>query len=248
MQISGIASNTACVAFQRIEAANIADLASVLATASFLIYNSGASFSATVRFQNPTTTADDFSALTSIASNSITVQNGWATITTSVSLTSGVARGLQFEIDLLTAMTAGRTVQVTGVQLEAGSVATPFERRDYGRELMMCQRYYTKSFGLGTAPANSAGGGYQIGVVAGQDPQLAVSFPVEMRSAPAITLFNPYVASPAGQWFGAAFGGGSGSNARAFGSSTRMVSIDNTDVGASNTGWCEIAFAATSEL
>jgi hypothetical protein len=28
------------------------------------------------------------------------------------------------------------------VQLEAGSVASPFERRDYGRELMMCQRYY----------------------------------------------------------------------------------------------------------
>jgi hypothetical protein len=38
--------------------------------------------------------------------------------------------------------TNGATWQVTGVQLEAGSVATPFERRDYGRELMMCQRYY----------------------------------------------------------------------------------------------------------
>ena len=39
--------------------------------------------------------------------------------------------------------TAGATFYLTGVQLEVGSVATPFERRLYPQELAMCQRYYT---------------------------------------------------------------------------------------------------------
>ena len=38
--------------------------------------------------------------------------------------------------------TNGATFYITGVQLEKGSVATPFEFRQFGTELVLCQRYY----------------------------------------------------------------------------------------------------------
>ena len=54
---------------------------------------------------------------------------------------------------------ASSTWQLSGVQLEIGSSATPFERRLYNQELANCQRYYTTSFDIGVAPANTSTGG-----------------------------------------------------------------------------------------
>lgn len=52
--------------------------------------------------------------------------------------------------------TAGATWQLTGVQLELGKVATPFEHRSYGEELALCQRYFETLDDLGSTDSNGA--------------------------------------------------------------------------------------------
>ena len=67
------------------------------------------------------------------------------------------------------------SLDITGVQLEAGSVATPFEHRQFGQELALCQRYYQLFEGF-------AGGSYTSTAIIG-----SVSFPVAMRAAPSVS-------------------------------------------------------------
>ena len=136
--------------------------------------------------------------------------------------------------------TNGATFYITGVQLEAGTVASPFERRDYGRELIMCQRYYEKSFALATAPVTNAGINTGEFIAAanttiGNSYTGNVFFKVTKRAAPTITLFNRANASNNWQWYtsagGVTNGGVSGnSNENGFyaelqGSSTATVAI-----------------------
>ena len=74
--------------------------------------------------------------------------------------------------------TLNATVDITGVQLEVGSVATPFERRPYGTELALCQRYYYR-----TNPESS--GRIAVGFTsATTTADLLFFLPVTMRIAP----------------------------------------------------------------
>lgn len=80
-------------------------------------------------------------------------------------ITSSVTGGANLTIEF-------NTGTVSKVQLEVGSVATPFEHRPYGQELALCQRYYWKIADLGIGVASIAGDGF------------CLKFPVTMRATP----------------------------------------------------------------
>jgi hypothetical protein len=81
------------------------------------------------------------------------------------------------------ALTVGATFQVTGVQLEKGSIATPFDYRDYGRELILCQRYYQVYGGVSYA-------GIASGMLTNTNTKASIAniFNTVMRAAPALNF------------------------------------------------------------
>jgi len=79
--------------------------------------------------------------------------------------------------------TAGATFYITGVQLAAGSVATSFERRSYGQELALCQRYFEKFGGVASGfPLIT------LYMTSGVSADFPLKFAVEKRASPTVTI------------------------------------------------------------
>jgi hypothetical protein len=90
---------------------------------------------------------------------------------------------------------------LTGVQFEAGTVATPFEHRPLGTELQLAQRYYESNFDYGTAPANNVVGmqypGATYGFGATTRVETNIHFAISKRVAPTVIMYGANTSSSA---------------------------------------------------
>ena len=84
-----------------------------------------------------------------------------------------------------------RTFFITGLQMEVGSQATPFEHRSFGEELALCQRYFQAR----TGHAGNWGGGVAYSTTS---IQMWLSLPVEMRAGPTLSFTGTLQASDGG--------------------------------------------------
>jgi hypothetical protein len=92
-------------------------------------------------------------------------------------------------------------INITGVQLEVGTEATPFENKMYSTELAMCQRYYYRLYDTATTSnGRMIGTAFMWSTTA---IRTFVTFPVTMRDLPSVessnftNAFSAYIASVA---------------------------------------------------
>ena len=177
MRITGKTGNTIAIGQQRIEGLNAAHLTGKSVTLSFY---AKASTPITVGWSAATANSyDNFGASTNFGTGTFSVTTTETRYTVTIdNVPSSCANGIliTFSPNNYGAFTSG-TFDITGVQLEVGDTATPFEHRSYGQELALCQRYFWARLSGRTVYAGDYGAN-----CFGQ-----FFFPVTMRASPAVT-------------------------------------------------------------
>ena len=143
LRITSPAGGTGIILGQRIEALNSRDLAGNTVTISLKLVSSAArDVTWTLSYAN---SSDVFTTVTQIATGTWSVTTSEQVFSTTISIPSAATTGLQFQIST-PSLSGGATLTTGDWQLEVGSVATPFERRPYGLELSLCERYYQRLY------------------------------------------------------------------------------------------------------
>lgn len=92
---------------------------------------------------------------------------------------------------------------VTNVTLTPGVCEQEFASRPIGEELALCQRYFCKTYSMSVAPGTVTGEGafMQRGYTGtlGRCFSHRWQFPVEMASAPTVTVYSPYSSKTTGK-------------------------------------------------
>jgi hypothetical protein len=193
LQVTGAASVTAVGIGQRIEQLNSYDLAGQTCTLSVNIANSLLT-TVTWTASYATTTADTFGTIgtptkTQIATGTFTVTSALTQYTANISVPAAATTGIEI-LFTVGAQTSG-TWQIGNAQLEVGTVATPFERRLYGQELALCQRYFERSYEQGTATgATTTNGAAQLPIGASASYFQGIIPYVEKRAQPTLTIYD----------------------------------------------------------
>jgi hypothetical protein len=145
--------------------------------------------------------------------------------------------------------TNGATFYITGVQLEAGTVATPFERRSYGAELALCQRYYEKSYDTETAPGTNTTTGCwcSVNINAADFYDFGrCQFRVTKRTNPTIAMWS--TDGTFGVFFNATAGSNSGNSGSRFVGQNGCSFFSSNSAMSPNTAAVYTHWSATSEF
>jgi hypothetical protein len=114
-----------------------------------------------------------------------TLQTSWASATTAN----------RFVGQVNVASATNNYWQVTGIQLEVGATATPFEFKTFAQSLIECQRYYQKSYAQGTNPGTAldyAGLVIWSSITTGAyGSAIPIYLKTTMRATPTVTIYNP---------------------------------------------------------
>ncbi len=115
------------------------------------------------------------------------------------------AAGAWLAVELaLDNVAAGASVDIAQVRLEEGKTASPFRPRPFDLELMLCQRYFAKSFPYDVAPGPAQLDIWAYMSVAWHAEHAssqAFLFPRPMRTVPTATFYPSLDATaPVGKW------------------------------------------------